>query len=95
MAARRYEISLRVLKNYILFFRTRSGLVMFFLLYKRQCNTIFFQFIFIIKGAIYYVAIATVIFSHAKISRFARKLTWYFIGVYIIKLFMLVQEKTH
>ena len=45
------------------------------------------------KGAICYVAIATVIFSHVKITCyfhtwryqvFARKLTWYFIGVYII-----------
>ena len=43
--------------------------------------------------AIYYVAIATVIFSHVKITCyfhmwryqvFARKLSWYFIGVYII-----------
>ena len=46
-----------------------------------------------VKGAIYYVAIAKVIFSHVKITCyfhlwryqvFARKLTWYFIGVYII-----------
>ena len=46
------------------------------------------------KGAIYYLAIAKVIFSHVKITCyfhlwryrvFARKLTWYFIGVYIIK----------
>ena len=38
------------------------------------------------KGAIYYEAMATVIFSHVKISEvFARKLSWYFIGVYIIK----------
>ena len=45
------------------------------------------------KGAIYYVPIATVTFSHVKITCyfhkgryqvFARKLTWYFIGVYII-----------
>ena len=38
-------------------------------------------------GSIYYVAKAKVIFSHVKISHevFARKLTWYFIGVYIIK----------
>ena len=45
------------------------------------------------KGAIYYVAIAKVIFSDVKITCyfhiwryqvFARKLTWYFIGVYII-----------
>ena len=49
------------------------------------------------KGAIYYVAIATVIFSHVKITCyfhmwryqvFTRKLTWYFIGVYIIKRFI-------
>ena len=48
------------------------------------------------KGAIYYVAIATVIFSHVKITCyfhlwsyhvFARKLTSYFIGVYIINYF--------
>ena len=46
------------------------------------------------KGAVYYVAIAKVIFLHVKITCyflmwryqvFARKLTWYFIGVYIIK----------
>ena len=45
------------------------------------------------KGAIYYEAIAMVIFSHVKITCyfhmwryqvFAQKLTWYFIGVYII-----------
>ena len=45
------------------------------------------------KGAIYNVAVATVIFWHVKIrcyfhmwryQVFARKLTWYFIGVYII-----------
>ena len=47
------------------------------------------------KGAIYYVAIATVIFSHVEITCyfhvwryvFARKPTWYFIGVYIINRF--------
>jgi len=51
-----------------------------------------------VKGAIYYVAIATVIFSHVKITCyfhvwryqvFARKLTWYFIGVYIINRWLL------
>ena len=51
------------------------------------------------KGAIYYVAIATVIFSHVKVTCyfhmwryqvFARKLTWYFIGVYIIILFIII-----
>ena len=49
--------------------------------------------IFGVKGTIYYVAIAKVIFSHVKITChfnmrryqvFALKLTWYFIGVYII-----------
>ena len=44
----------------------------------------------IAKEGIFYVTIATVIFSHVKITCyfhvfFARKLTWYFIGVYIIK----------
>ena len=48
---------------------------------------------FLAKGAIYYVAIATVIFSHVKMTRyfhvwryhvFARTFTWHFIGVYII-----------
>ena len=46
MAARRYEISLRVLKN----------------ISRVSAN------IFNTKGAIYYVAIATVIFSHVKIT---------------------------
>ena len=48
---------------------------------------------FAAKGASYYLAIATVIFSRVKITCyfhmgryvFAGKLTWYFIGVYIIK----------
>ena len=61
-----------------------SGHVMFYLWYKHQWT---------VKGAISYVAIATVIFSHVKITCyfhmwryqvFARKLTWYFIGVYIL-----------
>ena len=39
------------------------------------------------KGAVYYVAIATVIFSRviSRYHAFARKFTWYFIGVYINK----------
>ena len=38
-----------------------------------------------LRGAVFYEAIATVMFSHVKISSFfARKLTWYFFGVYII-----------
>ena len=74
MAARRYEICLRVLKYFF--------------------NTGFFA----AKGTIYYMTIATVIFSRVRITCyfhvwryhvFARKLTWYFIGVYIIKLNMI------
>ena len=71
-----------------------------FLLYKHQWTTKPFHFgsFFGVKGAIYYVAIAMVIFSHVKITCyfhiwryqvFARKLTWYFIGVYIINMFIL------
>ena len=77
-------------------FVSLSGYVMFYLLYKHQWNTQPFHCnsFFGVKGAIYYEAIGTVIFSHVKITCyfhvwryqvFARKLTWYFIGVYIIK----------
>ena len=56
-------------------------------------KTISVRHFFPAVGAIYYVAIATVIVSHVKITCkftfedhvFARKLTLYFIGVYIIK----------
>ena len=72
---------------------------------KRPCNVLFIIWtpmkyqtislkqLYPAKGAIYYVAIATVIFSDVKITCyfhvwryhvFAQKLTWYFIGVYII-----------
>ena len=46
-----------------------SGHVMFYFLYKYQWNSKLFHFntLFGVKGAIYYVAIATVIFSHVKI----------------------------
>ena len=56
-------------------------------------QTISLQQFFGVKGAINYVALTMVIFSHVKITCyfhmrryqvFARKLTWYFIGVYII-----------
>ena len=87
-------------------FVSPSGHVMCYSLYKHQWNTKPFRSnsFFPAKGAIYYVAIATVIFSHVRspsmgsctcennyyfhVCRyhvFARKLTWYFIGVYIIK----------
>ena len=104
MAARRYEISLRVLKNisrvsaaneWNIFqhkkrnFVSPSGHVMFYLLYKHQWNANHFTLTF------FPVTIATVMFSHVKITCyfhmwryhvFARKLTWYFIGIYMIKL---------
>ena len=94
MATRRYEISLLV-----------STQEEKFLISKRPCNVLFIIWtpmkyqtisltqLYPAKGAICYVAIATVIFSHVKITCyfhvwryhvFARKLTWYFIGVYII-----------
>ena len=50
----------------------------------------------------YHVAIATVIFSHVKITCyfhmwryhvFAQKLTWYFIGIYIIKIYFHSRSK--
>ena len=50
MAARRYEISLRVLKKYF------TG------------ERIHFNSFFGVNGAIYYAAIAKVIFSHVKIT---------------------------
>ena len=56
-----------------------------------KCQTIFLKWFLGLKGAIYYEAIAMVIFSHVKITCyflmqryqvFAQKLTWYFILVY-------------
>ena len=57
-------------------------------------KTISPEYFFGVEGTIYYEAIAAVIFSHVKIACyfhmwryqvFAQKLTWYFIGVYIIR----------
>ena len=91
MAARRYEISLRLL-TYILrvsadnerniFFQhekrnfvSPSEHVKFYLLYKHQWNTkpFYSKQFFGVKGAIYYVAIATVIFSQVNMSSFRVK----------------------
>ena len=58
MAARRYEISLRVLKN--------ISRVSAYLLYKHQ--KIPNHFIFAAKGAIYHVTIVAVLFSRVKIT---------------------------
>ena len=100
MAARRWENSLWVLKekrNFV----SPSDHVMFYLLYKHQWNTNHFTYksFFGLKGAVYYEAIATMTFSHVKITCyfhmwryqvFARKLIWFFIGVYIIKIVCLL-----
>ena len=91
-AANEWNIFQREKRNFV----SPSGHVMFYLLYKHQWNAKPFHFnIFLAaKGAMYHVAIATVIFSHVKITCyfhmwryhvFVRKLTWYFIGIYIIK----------
>ena len=83
-------------------FVSPSDHVMLYLLYKHQWNAKpFYLNSFLLrnrpKGAVCYEAIAMVIFSHVKITCyfhiwryqiFARKLTWYFIGVYIIKLYL-------
>ena len=67
-------------------------------------KTISMKQFFPAKGAIYYVAIATVIFSRVKITcyfhvwryhAFARKLIWYFIGAYVIKMFLLKVKKNN
>ena len=74
MAARRYEISLRVLK-------TRSGHVMFYLLYKHQRNAKPFHFnIFLLRKARcshsnrdLFTCKDNMLFSHVKISCFRAK----------------------
>ena len=63
-------------------FVSPSDHVMFYLLYKHQLMPNH------MKGAIYYVAIATAIFSGVKKSSFLRKLAWYFMGVYIINIYI-------
>ena len=64
-----------------------------------KCQTIFLKWFLGLKGVVYYEAIAMVIFSHVKVTcyflmwryqAFAQKLTWYFIGVYIIKLIIII-----
>ena len=88
MAARRYEISLRVLKNIrerVKYFQhekrnfvSPSVHVVFYLLHKHQWNTKPFHWnsFFPRKGKNFHVW---------RYHAFARKLTWYFIGIYIIK----------
>ena len=63
-------------------FVSLSGHVMFYLLYKHQLMPNH------VKGATYYVAIATAIFSGVKKSSFLGKLAWYFMGVYKINIYI-------
>ena len=94
MAARRYKISLLVSTQEEKFrISKRPCNVLFIIWTPMKYQTISLTQLYPAKGAIYYVAIATVIFSHVKITCyfhvwryhvFAQKLTWYFIGVYII-----------
>lgn len=63
---------------------------MLHLLHKQQGNTKPFLFNFFFaaaaaKGAMYYAAMAMVIFPRVKISCFRAKLTWYFMCIYVIK----------
>ena len=93
MAARRYEISLLVSTQEEKFrISKRPCNVLFIIWTPMKYQTISLTQLYPAKGAIYNVAIATVIFSHVKITCyfhiwryhvFGRKLTWYFIGVYI------------
>ena len=75
-------------------FVSPSGHVMFYLLYKYQWNTKPFHWnsFFPAKGAIYYVAIATVTFSW-RYHVFAQKLTWYFIGGVYMKITLMHQTR--
>ena len=59
MAARRYEISLRVLKNVSLYYIS---------IYYINTNGILGKLYYAAKGANYYVTIATMIFSRVKIT---------------------------
>ena len=97
MTARGYEFYLWVFNSISRYrvehekikFISTSGYVIFCLWYKHRINSCE-------KGAIYYVTITTVISSRVKITCylhvwryevFSGKLTWYFTGVYIIKVF--------
>ena len=77
MAAWRYEISRRVLKNISRVRREEK-----FRISRLPCNVqeIPNHFTVAATGASYCVTIATAIFSRVNISCFARKLTWFFFG---------------
>lgn len=80
--------------NFVTHFVSHSGHVMsilLFILSEHQWNTKPFHF----KKAPYYVTIATVIFSHLKITFRVKsyhvstlKVTWYITDVYIMKIFI-------
>ena len=85
MAARRYEISLRALKNI-----SRVSAADEWSIFSIWEQSILLNSFFSVKGAIYYAVLATVIFSHVKISGFRAKahLVLY-ISVYIINNYIL------
>ena len=119
MAARRYKISLRVLKNISWvsaankwnIFSTREKK---FLISKRPCNVLFIiintneipNHVNLIvfwcerrdllcshgKGDIFTCEDNNCYFHMWRYQVFARKLTWYFIGVYIIKLIIPIEQ---
>ena len=62
-AARRYEISLPVLKNI-------SRVCAIYYINSNEIPNHFTLIVFGVKGAIYYVALAKVIFSHVQITRY-------------------------
>ena len=68
MAARRYEFSLRVLKNI-----SRVSAADEWSIFSTREQSILLNSFFSVKGAIYYAVLATVISSHVKISNFRAK----------------------
>ena len=65
-------------------FVSSSGHVMFYLLYKHQWNTEPFHFNSFLVWKAWFIMQITCYFHLWRYQVFARKLTWYFIGVYII-----------
>ena len=80
MAVRRYEISLT--RREISYLQATMKCSIYYI----NTNEVPGELYYAAKGAIYYVTIATVIFSRVKISCFRVKavVAWYFIGVYIL-----------
>ena len=66
MAARRYEISLR--EREISYLQAVMHCSIYYINSNEMPNHFTLTFFFAAKGAMYHVAIATVIFSHVKIT---------------------------